>query len=162
HHRVVLATHVNDCGTFINSDQDELGRVTTYVQGPLCGLGKVTYPEGNYVQYLYNARNDLTEIDTYAKDGVTHTTQTAGYPSTCPLAGDPAYSAGTDYKVCHQPVWTKDAKGNQTDYTYSADHGGVLTVTAPADQNGVRAQTRNVYVQVTPKSILDGAVTTDL
>ncbi len=159
HHRRVRMLHTDNCGTFITYDQDDKGRVTTYEPGPLCGqVSKVTYPEGNFVKYTYNGRGDLTQIDTYAKDGVTHTTQSAGYPSTCTLAADPgyhaadpAYSTATDYKVCHQPIWTKDARGNQTDYTYSVDHGGVLTVTYPTDDSGVRAQTRNVYVQVTPK-----------
>ncbi|SCW85428.1 hypothetical protein SAMN02927928_0228, partial [Asticcacaulis taihuensis] len=62
------------------------------------------------------------------------TSITASYPSTCTYA-----------KTCNQPTWTKDAKGNQADYTYDNTHGGVLTVTLPADQNGLRQRTYNTY-----------------
>jgi hypothetical protein len=40
-----------------------------------------------------------------------------------------------------------DANGNRTDYTYDATHGGVLTETASADTNGVRAVKRYAYTQ---------------
>jgi hypothetical protein len=51
-----------------------------------------------------------------------------------------------DAKRCDKPVSVIDPNGNQTDYTYDAAHGGVLTETGPA-VNGVRPQTRYAYVQ---------------
>ncbi|MEI9905316.1 MAG: hypothetical protein WDN06_16215 [Asticcacaulis sp.] len=59
---------------------------------------------------------------------------TSSYPSTC-----------TNPVTCNQPTWTRDAKGNETDYTYDSTHGGVLTVTLPADQNSRRRKTFNTY-----------------
>ncbi len=51
-----------------------------------------------------------------------------------------------DARLCDKPVWRKDARGNQTDYTYDAAHGGVLTETGPT-VGGVRPQTRFSYIQ---------------
>jgi hypothetical protein len=55
-------------------------------------------------------------------------------------------SGPADAKRCDKPVSVIDPNGNQTDYTYDTAHGGVLTETGPA-VNGVRPQTRYVYVQ---------------
>lgn len=55
--------------------------------------------------------------------------------------------ASVGAKICNQPLAQIDANGNQTDFTYSSDHGGILTETGPADANGVRPQTRYTYVQ---------------
>jgi YD repeat-containing protein len=56
-------------------------------------------------------------------------------------------SGDASAKLCESPVATIDARGNQTDYTYDAAHGGVLTETGPAQPSGVRPQTRYTYVQ---------------
>jgi YD repeat-containing protein len=53
----------------------------------------------------------------------------------------------SDAKRCDKPLTRVDANGNQTDYTYDAAHGGVLTETLPADTAGTRAQTRYSYAQ---------------
>jgi YD repeat-containing protein len=37
--------------------------------------------------------------------------------------------------------------GNETDYVYDPQHGGVLSITSPADANGIRPQSRFAYVQ---------------
>lgn len=61
---------------------------------------------------------------------------TAGYEASC-----------TNTKTCNKPIWTRDAKGQQTDYVYDAQHGGVLTVTSPPNDTGIRPQKRYSYVQ---------------
>lgn len=61
---------------------------------------------------------------------------TALYPTDC-----------LNPKTCNQPTWIKDAKGQQTDYTYHAASGQVETVTQPANKNGYRSQTRYEYTQ---------------
>jgi hypothetical protein len=66
--------------------------------------------------------------------GLSATISTANFLTTC-----------TYVKTCNQPTWTKDAKLNQTDYTYDNNHGGVLTVTLPANQNALRTRTYNTY-----------------
>lgn len=45
-----------------------------------------------------------------------------------------------------KPLWRKDANGNQTDWTYDPNHGGVLSETGSA-VNGVRPQKRYSYAQ---------------
>jgi RHS repeat-associated protein len=63
---------------------------------------------------------------------------TAVFPATC-----------TNPKTCNKPTSTTDARGNVTDYTYDATHGGVLTATSPATASGVRPQTRYSYTPMT-------------
>ncbi|MEG3148170.1 RHS repeat-associated core domain-containing protein [Sphingomonas sp. RT2P30] len=89
------------------------------------------------VKYTYDGRGNVTE-----KRSVSNTPGTpadvvtrAFYPASC-----------TQPKVCNQPIYTIDANNQQTDYTYDSAHGGVLTVTYPADANGIRAQTRYSYI----------------
>ncbi len=50
----------------------------------------------------------------------------------------------TTRQKCAKPIWYKDGKGNQTDYTYDSQ-GDLLTTTLPADQNGLRRRTYNTY-----------------
>ncbi len=48
--------------------------------------------------------------------------------------------------TCNRPTSTSDPKGNTTNYTYNATHGGVLTTTAPAASTGaIRPQARTRY-----------------
>lgn len=52
---------------------------------------------------------------------------------------------------------TTDARGNVTDYTYSATHGGLLTVTAVAPTSGAtRPQTRYSYTLISGEYRLTG------
>jgi RHS repeat-associated protein len=98
-------------------------------------LTKVTYPEGNSVEYAYDARGNVTLTTANAKpgSGLTAITTSASYVATC-----------TNTKSCNKPVWTKDAKGNQTDYTYDVN-GMVASVKAPTDSTGVRPEARYTY-----------------
>lgn len=97
----------------------------------------VTYPEGNGVSISYDGRTNPTLVTETPKPGsalLSYSTR-AGYPASC-----------ASLKTCNQPLWIRDANDNQTDYTYSTDHGGVLTATGPA-VNGIRPQTRFTYAQ---------------
>jgi RHS repeat-associated protein len=106
----------NPLGKITSWDYDTSGRVT-----------KVTAPEGNYTQYTYDARGNVTETRNVAKSGpgASDIATTAGYDTSC-----------TDVATCNSPNWTRDAKGNQTDYTYDSSTGNLLTVTAPAPTTG--------------------------
>ena len=57
-------------------------------------------------------------------------------------------STCTNIKTCNQPNSTTDPRGNVTTYSYDPNHGGVVTTTAPAAQNGVHPQTRFGYSQL--------------
>jgi hypothetical protein len=63
------------------------------------------------------------------------TTYSASYPVDC-----------SNPRTCNHPIWVRDGKGNQTDFTYAPEHGGVLIETGAA-VNGVRPQKRYTYQQ---------------
>lgn len=116
--------------------KNALGAVTAYDYNTAKQLVKITYPESNYVEITPDSRGNVTQMRAVAKPGSTDAplTTLASYPATC--SSSPS---------CNQPTWTRDAKGNQTDYTYDPTHGGVLTMTQPAGANGIRPQTRYGY-----------------
>gem|GEM_PF-6790557 len=98
----------------------------------------VIYPEGDRIDYTYDTRRNVIQTVRTPKpnSGGTATSTTSGFVATC-----------TYPKTCNQPIWTKDAKGNQTDFTYDPNglHGGVLTITLPANAAGLRLRTYNTY-----------------
>jgi RHS repeat-associated protein len=121
------------------TNSDGLNRTTTYAYQS-DRLHRVTAPEGNYVEYTYDARGNVTQTLLNAKtsSSLSDIITTADFDATCSNA-----------KTCNQPNWTRDAKGNQTDYTYDSTHGGVLTATLPAPSSGaVRPQTRFAYTSL--------------
>ncbi len=129
--------------------QNEAGYVTQYLYDNSNRPYRVTMPEGNFIQYGYDARGNVTSTVAVAKGAITVSgiTTTAGFDASCTVA-----------VKCNKPNWTKDAKGNQTDYEYDPTHGGVLTVTAPAPTTGaVRPQTRTTYVRVNSSGV-EGSV----
>ncbi|MDV6333264.1 hypothetical protein [Asticcacaulis sp. 201] len=95
-----------------------------------------TLPEGNMVQYWYDSRGNIIRADYTPKSGsgLATTSIYASFDTNC-----------VNVKICNKPIWTKDANGNQTDYTYDSAHGGILTITLPTDQNGLRKRTYNTY-----------------
>ncbi|MGF7151960.1 RHS repeat-associated protein [Sphingomonas zeicaulis] len=116
---------------------DELNRTTAFEYDANGRMKKVTRPEGNYTDYTYDARGNVTLERSWPKPTATSPVLVtrASYPATCANA-----------VTCNQPVTTTDARNNVTDYTYDTTHGGVLTVTAPAPTAGaVRPQTRYGY-----------------
>jgi RHS repeat-associated protein len=126
----------------ITSVKDELNNTTSYQHDASGRPTRVTLPEGNYTQLTYDARGNVTETRMVSKTPGTPAdiVTTASYPATC-----------TNSKTCNQPTSTKDPRGNQTDYTYDANHGGVLTITSPAPGAGaVRPKTSFGYTLTTP------------
>lgn len=122
------------------TDKDALNRTTSYTYNAGNLITRVTYPEGNYVNYTYDARGNVTETRVVAKpgSGLADIVTTASYDATCTIP-----------VKCDKPNYTIDARGGRTDYTYDSTHGGVLTVTAPAPTVGAaRPQTRYTYTQL--------------
>lgn len=124
-----------------SSVRDPLDRtvVREYVSnivGDPTRLDAVTFPEGDRLEYIHGGCSTDTKTETRRK----------AKPGSA--LADIVWSAdySTNWKFCHKPVYMIDANGNRTDYTYSADHGGVLTETGPS-VNGVRPQTRYEYAQ---------------
>lgn len=103
---------------------DELSRVTTSLMD---GRGRVlsrTYPEGDADMFSYDGRDNVIKVVKHAKPG-----------SSQVLTVEAAYDP-----VWNKPLWVKDARDQQTDFTYvpqgSAGAGEVATVTQPAVAGG--------------------------
>jgi RHS repeat-associated protein len=103
---------------------------------------RITRPDGDYTNFSYDTRGNVTAVTEAPKSSSTLATITtsAAYPASCANA-----------KTCNQPTSMTDARGFRTDYTYDGANGGLSTVTlpnpsgtAPAD-SGVRPQTRFTY-----------------
>jgi YD repeat-containing protein len=136
--RMLSAT--NPLSKTMSWQYDANGRVT-----------RATAPEGNYTQYTYDGRGNVTETRNVAKSGsgLTDIAATANYDATCANA-----------VTCNQPNWTRDAKGNQTDYTYDPTTGNVLTVTAPAaTAGGTRPKATYSYTATSGVQLLTGTST---
>ena len=137
--RMVTVTRVgggmpNEVNTFtfniaserMNSFKDALNHTTSYTYDGSARLTRITKPEGNYTNFTYDARGNVTEVRNVGKSGsgVADIVTSAVFPATCTNV------------ACNQPTSTTDARGNATDYTYNTTHGGVLTITAPAPTAG--------------------------
>jgi YD repeat-containing protein len=123
---------------------DGLNRTTTinYVANPSLFnetvlVSRVTNPEGDYVDFSYDSRGNLTERRAKPKPGSTllDIVSSATYPASC-----------IDSKICNKPTSVTDGLSNTTIYTYDASHGGVLTKTLPA-VGGIHPQVRYSYAQ---------------
>lgn len=117
-----LSVYVPGAGAFYNEDNPNLAHSA--------------YENGYEYIYEYDTRGNVTKRTQVGKDGEADLILTAGYDTTC-----------SNLKTCNKPNWTRDAKGNQTDYEYHAQSGQLSKVTSPADHNGVRPQTRYTYSQ---------------
>ncbi|HEX7115417.1 MAG TPA: RHS repeat-associated core domain-containing protein [Steroidobacter sp.] len=127
------------------STKDPLNRTTSYQYDSFRRLTRVTRPEGNYTQYTYDARGNVTEVRQVAKpgSGLADIVTSATYPSASTCSSTPAR--------CNKPTSITNPLGFRTDFTYDATHGGLLTVTLPAPSgsapvgSGTRPQTRYTY-----------------
>lgn len=96
-------------------------------------------PVGGNVQYEYEySRHNVIRIG--FKDlnsGLIYKLSEIGYPP----------SGSCNSKTCNKPIWTSDANGAKTLYTYHAESGQVESITYPADRKGIAPQTRYTYEQ---------------
>ncbi|MGA9582260.1 MAG: RHS repeat-associated core domain-containing protein [Allosphingosinicella sp.] len=103
-------------------------------------LMRLHHPEGNNVTYGWRGGQKVSETWQAKPASGTATIATgSGFPD-----WQSAECATPPRRLCNRPIWRKDYKGNQTDYTYDPVHGGVLTETGPA-VNGIRPQIRYEY-----------------
>lgn len=111
---------------------------TTSLQWDGVDLVGLTHPEGNSVGYTYRAGQTVsTGWGAKPGSGLATIATSMGFAeqSHCPTL---------PRKICNKPIWSEDYKGNRTDFTYEAAHGGVRTETGPA-VGGVRPQVRYEY-----------------
>lgn len=138
---------------YISSVEDELGRVTTYqheavdlpnVNGTALSwrLKSIIYPDGNSVTLKHDDFDNIIERRMKAKPGTPEASadivETAAYINAC-----------TATIACYRPLWFKDARGAQTDFTYFSP-GGVGTGMLrrrldPDDGSGTRTRTEIDY-----------------
>jgi YD repeat-containing protein len=115
-------------GTGYSYAGDLTGRIVSYSNG-----------QSATFDYQYDSRGNITnETRTPpGSSGVPALVTAAAYVSSC-----------GNIVTCNKPTSVTDPRGNVTQYSYDPVHGGVLTVTPPADANGVTPQTRYVYAQL--------------
>ncbi len=118
-----------------------ISRTNAYQYDGQRRLERITNPEGDYTQFAFDGRGNVTTTTAVAKSGsgLANIVTTATYPSTCanPL-------------TCNRPTATTDALGNVTDYVWNGSHGGLESVTSPAPSSGgVRPQARIAYAAQT-------------
>lgn len=120
------------------SHQRDIGYETNvHLDTESVDVAGVRNPEGDAVDYFRDERGNILQAIKKAKpgSGLADMVTTAEFDTTC-----------ANPRTCNKPLWTKDARSNQTDYTYDPAHGGILTETGPA-VNGVRPQKRYEYAQ---------------
>ncbi len=118
---------------------DDGPNITTYLYYTNGLFQRVTRPEGDYTEYTYQGA-DVSTVTQVAKpgSGLANLVITASYTQNNNTCANP--------KICHKPLSVTDARGNVTNYSYDATHGGLLTVTSPAPTSGaVQPQTRISY-----------------
>ena len=117
----------------VTEDTDKLGKKTTFEYYPASHLlKKVTHPEGNSIEYLYDSRGNTLKTTSTPKAG-------SGLAAIVTESAYPASDAtevwrcatGVSAFVCNKPITTKDPKGNVTAFEYDATHGGVTKVKFP-------------------------------
>ncbi len=118
-----------------------LNQSTNYAHDAYGRLLKITQPEGNSVQVTYDGLGNITEKRTRDKSGVGDLVETAYYASSSGFV--PCFGM-----MCFRPDYTRDAAGQQTDYTWDLTHGSLLTKLEPADRHGKRRKTINEYEYV--------------
>jgi RHS repeat-associated protein len=131
HTRVVVS---NTTTLLISSDTNGLSQSTNYLYDGFGRVTKITRPETDFISYTYDARGNIKQVVVTGKDQVSTLTTTADFDATCTLPAK-----------CNRPNWTKDAKGNETDFTYSGSTGQMLTMVRPLGANGVRPETDYSY-----------------
>lgn len=130
------------------TEYNENGRASQFQWNGLL-LTKLFYREANYVSKAFDLNNNDAGDTWTGKPGsgltvsrsTTYPAKTStGLVAVCDTAGP---------KTCNKPLTVSDYMGNQTVYTYSESHGGVLTETGPA-VDGITPQTRYTYTS-TPR-----------
>lgn len=124
----------------MTSYYDPLGIQTGYGHDSYGRYTAVYLYEGNTTQYAYDSRGNITQVTQVPKSGsgLANIVTTAGFDASCSNA-----------VKCNQPNWTKDALGNETDYTYDPTSGLLTSVTGPAaTSGGTRPQVRYTYTQM--------------
>ncbi|MEE9433380.1 MAG: hypothetical protein V3V15_03985 [Sphingorhabdus sp.] len=117
--------------------EDGLSNTTSYIYDANGRVTSETRPEGDKSEFTYDARGNLLTTRIKAKPGssLTDIVITSSYDASC----------GNIVK-CNKPNWSRDARSNQTDFTYDTVSGELTKVRLPAAASGQpRAEINYVY-----------------
>ncbi len=122
----------------LQSVTDSNGNTTSFEYGMFDRISKITYPENNLQTNVYNGCGKIESLTQVPKpnSGLGNSVLTAYYPNSIPQECDDPAS--------FNPTWIRDAKGNQSDFTYDAN-GFLLTKLSPVDANGIRKKSIYEY-----------------
>lgn len=115
---------------------DELGRTSTAdycdytapTAANACSVIKsftATDPEGTQSRVVEDGYGNIAKVTQYPKPG----------SGLAPIVTEASYAV-TNIRTQDKPVWIKDGKGSQTDFTYDPNHGGLLTAMKAAPVAG--------------------------
>ncbi|WP_148291870.1 RHS repeat protein [Novosphingobium sp. B-7] len=123
---------------YLKSVKDENGNIKTYTTRTDYQPSRVVQPEGNYTDYGYDSRGNLTSVVDHEKPSGTASITRYGltFASNC-----------SNTITCNLPTSITDANGNTTNYQYDPTHGGIIMESLPADVNGIRPVKRYAYAQ---------------
>ena len=98
------------------------GNRLEYLSGPEATIGADGIPSAGYTRYSYDTRGNLlqTLIVPKSGSGLASISTSGGFAATCSNA-----------RTCNKPLWLRDARGAQTDFTYAPEHGGTLSEMGP-------------------------------
>lgn len=91
-----------------------------------------TLPEGNKFYATFDSRMNVTGTVAVDKAGTGSLTTSSSLPAT----GSDGLCGSIDPRICNQPIWKRDPKGNQTDFTYDSGSGALATEMGPAPTTG--------------------------
>lgn len=112
------------------------GGETIYSYDAFKRVNRITYPTGNYTEYLLDARGNATQTTQGPKEG----------SSELPMVSRATYPANCDNSItCNKPTTTTDPSRQVTQYEYHPQNGGITKITLPSGDNGVAPQTRYTY-----------------
>ncbi|MEO6215202.1 MAG: RHS repeat domain-containing protein [Sphingomonas sp.] len=117
------------CAIDLQSVTDPLNRVTTFQHDGYGRLTRTTLPEGNYVANVLDDRGNVTQVSVVPKAG-------SGSPTLVESHTFPDCTFNTR-TICNQPATYTDPRGNVTNYTYDANHGGLISEMKSAPSAGM-------------------------
>jgi hypothetical protein len=127
---------------------DELGRTSTAdycdytapTAANACSVIKnftATDPESAQSRVIQDSYGNIIKVTQNPKPG----------SGLAPIVTEASFAV-TNIRTQNKPLWMKDGKGGQTDFTYDATHGGLLTAMKPAPvAGGARPLTVRTYAQ---------------
>ncbi|HYI49599.1 MAG TPA: RHS repeat-associated core domain-containing protein [Allosphingosinicella sp.] len=119
----------------LTSITDSIGRTTSIQSDYAFRPTRLTSPEGNRVDVVYDDMGNITSRTATPKagSGQSPVTETAFYPTATCIGGGAQV-------LCYRALWSRDGLNRQTDYAYN-NMGQMTQQDDPADANGVRRRT---------------------